>query len=110
MKKLKRFLSPFLLYSLLLLPFSVSPCFSEVRLTDEEAQEMLQEMEESKKELETVQTQLQELQTISEEQKKSYEEQLSEQRKKNEVANICAGVGGGATAGLLVAIILILLL
>lgn len=110
MKRLQKFSKLLVLSLFLFFHSSVLCCFAEVKLTDEEAQQMLNEMEESKKELQTVQNQLSELKTTSEEQRKSYEEQLSEAEKKNEVAVTFAGVGGGASIGLLIALILILVL
>lgn len=117
MKNLPRFLRQSVLSLLLLLPLSGLCCFAEVKLTDEEATEMLNEMQESRKELteaqnqlSEAQNQLSELKVISEEQRKSYEEQLNEAEKKNSVAVTFAGVGGGASIGLLIALILVLCL
>ena len=121
--KSKRFLLLLVLVSVL----SVSPCFSKVVLTDEEAKEMMSEIEESKKELtelrETSQKQIEslensleqsqnELETVrntSQEQKKSYEEQLKEEKKKRILPWAMAGTSGTATIILSVVLLLVLL-
>ncbi len=121
--KSKRFLLSLVLVSVL----SVSPCFSKVVLTDEEAQEMMSEIEESKKELtelrETSQKQIEslensleqsksELETVrntSQEQKKSYEEQLKEEKKKRILPWAMAGTSGTATIILSVVLLIVLL-
>ena len=110
--KSKRFLLLLVLVSVL----SVSPCFSKVVLTDEEAKEMMSEIEESKKELtelrETSQKRIEslensleqsksELETVrntSQEQKKSYEMQLSEEQKKNEKLKTGITITGTSSA------------
>lgn len=109
--KSKRLLLLLVLVSVL----SVSPCFSKVVLTDEEAKEMMSEIEKSKKELtelkETSQKQIEslensleqsksELETVkntSQEQKKSYEKQLKEEKKKRILPWAMAGTSGTAT-------------
>ena len=106
---------------------SVSPCFSEVVLTDEEAKEMMSEIEESKKELtelrETSKKQIEslensleqsksELETVSntsQEQKKSYEEQLKEEKKKRILPWAMAGTSGTAVVVLSVVLLIVLL-
>lgn len=121
--KSKRFLLLLVLVSVL----SVSPCFSKVVLTDEEAKEMMSEIEESKKELtelrETSQKQIEslensleqsksELETVrntSQEQKKSYEEQLKEEKKKRILPWAMAGTSGTATIILSVVLLIVLL-
>ena len=121
--KSKRFLLLLVLVSVL----SVSPCFSKVVLTDEEAKEMMSEIEESKKELtelkETSQKQIEslensleqsqsELETVrntSQEQKKSYEEQLKEEKKKRILPWAIAGTSGTATIILSVVLLVVLL-
>ena len=121
--KSKRFLLLLVLVSVL----SVSPCFSKVVLTDEEAKEMMSEIEESKKELtelrETSQKQIEslensleqsksELETVrntSQEQKKSYEEQLKEEKKKRILPWAIAGTSGTATIILSVVLLITLL-
>lgn len=121
--KSKRFLLLLVLVSVL----SVSPCFSKVVLTDEEAKEMMSEIEKSKKELtelrETSQKQIEslensleqsksELETVrntSQEQKKSYEEQLKEEKKKRILPWAMAGTSGTATIILSVVLLIVLL-
>jgi DNA anti-recombination protein RmuC len=121
--KSKRFLLLLVLVSVL----SVSPCFSKVVLTDEEAKEMMSEIEESKKELtelrETSQKRIEslensleqsksELETVrntSQEQKKSYEEQLKEEKKKRILPWAVAGTSGTATVVLSVVLLVALL-
>lgn len=121
--KSKRFLLLLVLVSVL----SVSPCFSKVVLTDEEAKEMMSEIEESKKELtelrETSKKQIEslensleqsksELETVrntSQEQKKSYEEQLKEEKKKRILPWVMAGTSGTATVILSVVLLVVLL-
>ena len=121
--KSKRFLLLLVLVSVL----SVSHCFSEVVLTDEEAKEMMSEIEESKKELtelrETSKKQIEslensleqsksELETVrntSQEQKKSYEEQLKEEKKKRILPWVMAGTSGTATVILSVVLLIALL-
>lgn len=121
--KSKRLLLLLVLVSVL----SVSPCFSKVVLTDEEAKEMMNEIEKSKKELtelrETSQKQIEslgnsleqsksELETVkntSQEQKKSYEKQLKEEKKKRILPWAMAGTSGTATIILSVILLLVLL-
>ena len=121
--KSKRFLLLLVLVSVL----SVSPCFSKVVLTEEEAKEMMSEIEESKKELtelrETSQKRIEslensleqsksELETVrntSQEQKKSYEEQLKEEKKKRILPWAMAGTSGTATIILSVVLLITLL-
>ena len=120
--KSKRFLLLLVLVSVL----SVSPCFSKVVLTDEEAKEMMSEIEESKKELtelrETSKKQIEslensleqsksELETVrntSQEQKKSYEEQLKEEKKKRILPWAMAGTSG--TAAIILSVVLLIVL
>lgn len=117
----------FLLLLVLVSALSVSPCFSKVVLTDEEAKEMMSEIEESKKGLtelrETSQKQIEsleksleqsksELETVrntSQEQKKSYEEQLKEEKKKRILPWTMAGTSGTATIILSVVLLIVLL-
>lgn len=121
--KSKRLLLLLVLVSVL----SVSPCFSKVVLTDEEAKEMMNEIEKSKKELtelrETSQKQIEslgnsleqsksELETVkntSQEQKKSYEKQLKEEKKKRILPWAMAGTSGTATIILSVILLIALL-
>ena len=121
--KSKRFLLLLVLVSVL----SVSHCFSEVVLTDEEAKEMMSEIEESKKELtelretskkqieslenslEQSESELETVRNISQEQKKSYEEQLKEEKKKRILPWVMAGTSGTATVILSVVLLIALL-
>ena len=121
--KSKRFLLLLVLVSVL----SVSPCFSKVVLTDEEAKEMMSEIEESKKELtglketskkqieslenslEQSQSELETVRNTSQEQKKSYEEQLKEEKKKRILPWVMAGTSGTATIILSVVLLIVLL-
>lgn len=121
--KSKRFLLLLVLVSVL----SVSPCFSKVVLTDEEAKEMMSEIEESKKELtelretskkqieslenslEQSESELETVRNISQEQKKSYEEQLKEEKKKRILPWAVAGTSGTATVILSVVLLTALL-
>ena len=121
--KSKRFLLLLVLVSVL----SVSPCFSKVVLTDEEAKEMMSEIEESKKELtelretsqkrieslenslEQSQSELETVRNTSQEQKKSYEEQLKEEKKKRILPWAMAGTSGTATIILSVVLLVVLL-
>ena len=116
-----------LLLLVLVSVLSVSPCFSKVVLTDEEAKEMMSEIEESKKELtelkeaskkqiESLENSLEqsksELETVrntSQEQKKSYEEQLKEEKKKRILPWAMAGTSGTATIILSVVLLTVLL-
>ena len=104
-----RKLKIFLLLSVLVSLLSVSPCFSEVVLTDEEAEQMLQEMEESKKELEIVKQELEDVKTTSTEQRQSYEEQLKEADEKNSRLTTWA-ISSSAVAGVLLTVLIVLLL
>ena len=121
--KSKRLLLLLVLVSVL----SVSPCFSKVVLTDEEAKEMMSEIEESKKELtelretsqkrieslenslEQSQSELETVRNTSQEQKKSYEEQLKEEKKKRILPWAMAGTSGTATIILSVVLLIVLL-
>lgn len=121
--KSKRFLLLLVLVSVL----SVSPCFSKVVLTDEEAKEMMSEIEESKKELtelretsqkrieslenslEQSQSELETVRNTSQEQKKSYEEQLKEEKKKRILPWAVAGTSGTATIILSVVLLVVIL-
>ena len=125
--KLKRFSALSVLFFLLSFsPFCFS-CFAEVKLTDEEAEQILTEIEESKKELqnakedltqskeklENVQkesqeqkTELQDVKGTYEEQKKSYEEQLSEAEKKNKGLKTAVTATSSASVVLTIAVVL----
>ena len=88
-RRLKIFLLlPVLFFLLSFSPLS-SSCYAEVTLTDEEAQEILNEIKESKKDLTELQekltsaeAQLKDVQNAYSEQKTSYEMQLKEAEEK----------------------------
>ena len=109
--RLKRFLALSVLYVLLLFLPSCFPCFADVRLTDEEATQLMEQIQGSKKDLAELQTQLETVQTQLttaqeqlktaqtqldavksdyNEQKKSYEMQLTEAEKSSEKLKIFA--------------------
>ena len=87
-------------------PLSHSFCYAEVRLTDEEVSEILNEiqlskqeltelkteLEESKKESQKLKTELGDVKSTYIEQKKSYEMQLEEAEKKNQTLKTCLTV------------------
>lgn len=118
-KKL-RLLSALLVLSFLYV-FSPSPCScsAEVVLTDEEAREMLSETEESRKELQNVKDCLiqsqqdlirqkevsEDVRNTCEEQRKSYETQLEEKDRKNDVLTVVATSTG--TASVIFAVLMI---
>ena len=115
-----------LLLALLLLslffPLSASLC-AEVRLTDEEATELMNEIAQSKKELENVkdelneskkdlselENQLTDVKNTYEEQKKSYEKQLDEAEKKTRRLTITASATSGASVALIIVAVLLIL-
>ena len=114
-KKLKIFLS----LSVLLLSLSFSPSSAhlcaEVVLTDEEAQEMMNEIQISIAELNTLteqlekaENQLKDVRNIYEEQKKSYEMQLNEAEEKTAKYKTLSTVST-TTAGVLAVVTLLLL-
>ena len=89
---------------------------AEVRLTDEEASQLMNEiqqsktelqnvkseLEESKKDLSELETQLTDVKSTYEEQKTSYEKQLSEAKRTNWLLKIIASFTGGSSLALLV--------
>lgn len=108
-KKL-RMVSLFLVLSLL--SFSsplLSSLWAEVVLTDEEAQELMNEITESKKDLQELQTQLEDVKSDYNEQKTSYEKQLTEVEKKNKGLTTAVTITGTST-GILAIILLIVCL
>ena len=114
-KRLKIFLlSSVLVFLSCFSPFS-SLSYAEVRLTDEEASQLLNEIRESKEELNQVKTELTEAQkelsdvnnTYSE-QKTYYEEQLAEAEKREKVATYLA-VGGMTASMVLTGVLFILI-
>lgn len=106
----------FLLLSVLASLLLVSHCFSEVVLTDEEAEEMLSEMEQSRAELtelremsENLQTELDALKATSTEQNRYYEKQLKEAKKARAVPWAVAGTSTATAVFLGVLLVIILL-
>ena len=120
-RKLKLFLASLVLFSLLSFsPFYFS-CYAEVILTDEEATEIMNEISSSKMELEEVKNKLTESQkTLTEqktvledvkntynEQKISYETQLNEAEKKNQILKSVAIATGSTSVALIIAVVLL---
>lgn len=123
-RKLKRFSALSVLFCLLSFsPLSFS-CFAEVKLTDEEAETIQNEISESKKELENVKneliqsqkelieqkTELEDVKNTYNEQKTSYEMQLDEAEKKNQTLKIVAVSTGSSSVALLIVTILLIIL
>ena len=122
-RKLKRFSVLSVLFCLLSFsPLSFS-CFAEVKLTDEEAETIQNEISESKKELENVKneliqsqkelieqkTELEDVKNTYNEQKTSYEMQLDEAEKKNQTLKIVAVSTGSSSVALLIVTILLII-
>ena len=122
-RKLKRFSALSVLFCLLSFsPLSFS-CFAEVKLTEEEAETILNEISESKKELENVKseliqsqkdlikqkTELEDVKNTYNEQKTSYEMQLDEAEKKNQTLKIVAVSTGSSSVALLIVTILLII-
>lgn len=102
-RKLKLFSVLLVLFSLLCFSPLCSTCYADVRLTDKEAEQILNEIEESRKELETVKNDCKE-------QKTSYEMQLSEAEKKNSrLKKVVVATSSSTTILLIVTILLIAL-
>ena len=113
-KRLKVFL--LLLGLSLLSPFVplYSYSYADVILTDEEAQELMEQIQVSKTELQTVrenlqsaQTELEDVKNTSIEQKIYYEEQLNEAEKKSQTLETCLTVT--STTTVVFALLLVLL-
>ena len=106
-------LKTFLLSSALVLLLSCSrfcvPLYAEVKLTDREAQQLMNEIQESRKDLETLEQQLTDVQNDCEEQKKYYEEQLKEVKKQEARYETLATVSGISTALLTLTVLILLL-
>ena len=88
-RRLKQCLVSLVLFSLLSFSPLCFSCYAEIKLTDEEAQQMLSEIQESKKDLKELQekllsaeAQLNDVKNTYNEQKTSYEMQLNEAEKK----------------------------
>lgn len=122
-QKLKRLSALSVLFCLLSFsPLSFS-CFAEVKLTDEEAETIQNEISESKKELENVKneliqsqkeligqkTELEDVKNTYNEQKTSYEMQLDEAEKKNQTLKIVAVSTGSSSVALLIVTILLII-
>lgn len=108
LKSKRRFLLSVLFSLSLLFPFA-SFSYAEVVLTDEEAQEMMEEMEASETELQGVKQELEELKNTSEEQKKYYEGQLKEEKKKRILPWTLTGTASAGCVFLGVLLILVLI-
>ena len=122
-RKLKRFSALSVLFCLLSFsPLSFS-CFAEVRLTDEEAETIQNEISESKKELENVKneliqsqkdlieqkTELEDVKNTYNEQKTSYEMQLDEAEKENQTLKVVAVSTGSTSIALLIVTVLLII-
>lgn len=122
-RKLKRFSALSVLFCLLSFsPLSFS-CFAEVKLTDEEAETIQNEISESKKELENVKneliqsqkelieqkTELEDVKNTYNEQKTSYETQLDEAEKENQTLKVVAVSTGSTSIALLIVTILLII-
>ena len=81
------------------LPFS---CFAEVKLTEEEAETILNEISESKKELENVKNTYNEQMT-------SYEMQLNEAEKQNKTLKTIAVATSSSSVALTIVVILLII-
>ena len=100
-QKLKRLSALSALFCLLSFsPLSFS-CFAEVKLTDEEAETILNEISESKKELEDVKS-------TYNEQKTSYEMQLNEAEKQNKMLKTVSVATGSSAIALTIVVILLI--
>ena len=122
-RKLKQFSALSVLFCLLSFsPLSFS-CFAEVRLTDEEAETIQNEISESKKELENVKneliqsqkelieqkTELEDVKNTYNEQKTSYETQLDEAEKENQTLRVVAVSTGSTSIALLIVTVLLII-
>ena len=100
--KLKRLSALSVLFCLLSFsPLSFS-CFAEVKLTDEEAETILNEISESKKELENVKNTYNEQMT-------SYEMQLNEAEKQNKTLKTIAVATSSSSVALTIVVILLII-
>jgi septal ring factor EnvC (AmiA/AmiB activator) len=108
-KKSKKLLLLSVLSLLYLFVPSISYSYADVILTDQEAQELMNEIQESKKDLTELQTQLKDVKSDYEEQKKSYEEQLTEAKKNEERLRIATSAAGGSAVALLIITVLLII-
>ena len=100
--KLKRLSALSVLFCLLSFsPLSFS-CFAEVKLTEEEAETILNEISESKKELENVKN-------THNEQMASYEMQLNEAEKQNQTLKTVAVATSSSSVALTIVVILLII-
>ena len=100
--KLKRLSALSVLFCLLSFsPLSFS-CFAEVKLTEEEAETILNEISESKKELENVKNTYNEQMT-------SYEMQLNEAEKQNQTLKTVAVATSSSSVALAIVVILLII-
>ena len=100
--KLKRLSALSVLFCLLSFsPLSFS-CFAEVKLTEEEAETILNEISESKKELENVKNTYNEQMT-------SYEMQLNEAEKQNQMLKMVAVATSSSSVALTIVVILLII-
>ena len=100
--KLKRLSALSVLFCLLSFsPLSFS-CFAEVKLTEEEAETILNEISESKKELENVKNTYNEQMT-------SYEMQLNEAEKQNQTLKTIAVATSSSSVALTIVVILLII-
>lgn len=100
--KLKRLSALSVLFCLLSFsPLSFS-CFAEVKLTEEEAETILNEISESKKELENVKNTYNEQMT-------SYEMQLNEAEKQNQTLKTVAVATSSSSVALTIVVILLII-
>ena len=100
--KLKRLSALSVLFCLLSFsPLSFS-CFAEVKLTEEEAETILNEISESKKELEDVKNTYNEQMT-------SYEMQLNEAEKQKQTLKTIAVATGSSSVALTIVVILLII-
>ena len=100
--KLKRLSALSVLFCLLSFsPLSFS-CFAEVKLTEEEAETILNEISESKKELENVKNTYNEQMT-------SYEMQLNEAEKQNQKLKTVAVATSSSSVALTIVVILLII-
>ena len=101
-QKLKRLSALSVLFCLLSFsPLSFS-CFAEVKLTEEEAETILNEISESKKELENVKNTYNEQMT-------SYEMQLNEAKKQNQTLKAVAVATSSSSVALTIVVILLII-
>lgn len=114
--KSKRFLLSLVLCSLLPCVPSFSYSYTDVTLTDKEAQELMNEISESRKDLTELKNQLNEAETQlsdvksdCEEQKKSYEERLKEEKKKSTEMKVFAYSASVSTVLLAIVLFFVLL-